>query len=279
MASRNPSVKDPYFLAIQSLIYRVLWSPRSKTEKHPIVVFVGDYVSNEQRQLLAGAGAVVRELSALPWNPTGPGVPSRWKDLFAKLNMWNETEFSRIIFLDADAFPIAKIDDMFEKKKIRKCIKTKMQIDDFLPDSVPVCEEYIFAGVPHDPYSIFDAEINVGSMVFTPNAMQHKRLLQNYLKFDKYDVKMAEQAFLNWQFGINSAYPPGMLDREYGAFFPKEDGREKGLKVVHEKIWTIQKGWMRDEWEGTWREMEGFYGSEEFKELRRKDGEVGGFRY
>lgn len=275
MASRNPSVKDPYFLAIHSLIYRILWSPRSKTRKYPFVVYVSDFVSHEQRQLLAGAGALVRELTPLPWNPKNPGVPHHWKDLFAKLNIWNETEFSRILFLDADAFPVAMIDDMFEVKKVWNCIESKMQLDDFLPGGEPVCEPYVFAGVPHNPYSIFDVEINVGSMVFTPNSKQHARLLQNYLKFDKYDVKMAEQGFLNWQFGINSAYPPGMLDREYGAFFPRKDGSEKGLKVVREKMWMIEQGWMKGEWEGTWREMEGFYGSSEFLDRRRKDGEVG----
>ncbi|KAJ4359176.1 hypothetical protein N0V95_002428 [Ascochyta clinopodiicola] len=274
MASRNPSIEDPYYLAIHSLIYRILWSPRSKTSKHPFIVFVGDFVSPAQRRLLTGAGALVRELAPLPWNPPDPDVPGRWKDLFAKLHMWNETEFSRILFLDADAFPVAPIDDMFEAKKVWNCIKSKMQLDDFLPGGEPVCEPYIFAGVPADPYSIFDANINVGSMVFTPNSKQHQRLLQNYLKFDKYDVKMAEQAFLNWQFGINSAYPPGMLEREYGAFFPNDEEHAR-LKVVHEKIWAAERGWMKEEWEGTWREMLGFYGSEEFKELRKQDGEVG----
>ncbi|KAF2625829.1 glycosyltransferase family 8 protein [Macroventuria anomochaeta] len=271
-ASRNPSIEDPYFLAINSLIYRILWSPRSKTSKHPFVVFVGDFVSSQQRLLLAGAGAIVRELAPLPWNPTDLGVLDRWKDLFAKLHMWNETEFDRILFLDADALPIAPIDDMFSLKKVRNCIESKMQLDDFLPGGELVCEPYIFAGVPHDPYSIFDADINVGSMVFTPNSKQHQRLLQNYLKFDKYDVKMAEQAFLNWQFGINSAYPPGMLEREYGAFFPDEKG-EKGMKVVHEKIWAAQRGVWKEEWDNSWKEMLQFYGSEEFETVRRADGE------
>lgn len=272
-ASHNPSVEDPYYLAIHSLIYRTLWSPRSKTSKYPFVVFVADFVSQEQRDLLAGTGAIVRELAPLPWNPTDPGVQKRWRDLFAKLNMWSETSFSRILFLDADAFPLAPIDDMFELTKVSDCIESKMQLDDFLPGGEAVCEPYIFAGVPHDPDSVFDANINVGSMVFTPNKRQHQRLLQNYLKFDKYDVKWAEQAFLNWQFGINSAYPPGMLEREYGAFFPKEED-EKRIKVVHEKIWAAQKGYWKDEWDNTWKEMLQFYGSEEFRAARLADGEV-----
>lgn len=272
-ASHNPSIEDPYYLAIHSLIYRILWSPRSKTSKHPFVVFVADFVTQEQRDLLAGAGAIVRELAPLPWNPTDPGVQDRWKDLFAKLNMWNETLFSRILFLDADALPLANIDDMFELKNMRSCIESKMQLDDFLPGGDPVCEPYIFAGVPVDTSSVFDANINVGSMVFTPNARQHQRLLQNYLKFDKYDVKMAEQAFLNWQFGINSAYPPDMLEREYGAFFPDEKG-EMGMKVVHEKIWAAHSGYWKDEWDNTWKEMLQFYRSEVFSAARRADGVI-----
>ncbi|KAL1642992.1 hypothetical protein SLS61_009454 [Didymella pomorum] len=270
-ASRNPSIEDPYYLAIHSLVYRILWSSRSKSAHHPFVVFVGEWVSPEQRQLLSGAGAIVRELAPLPWNPPDPAVLDRWKDLFAKLHMWNETSFSRILFLDADALPIAPIDDMFELKPEWECIPTKMQLDDFLPGGDGVCERYIFSGVPADPYSIFDANINVGSMVFTPNTRQHQRLLQNYLKFDKYEVKMAEQAFLNWQFGINSAYPPGMLEREYGAFFPDEKG-EKGMKVVHEKIWAAKGGFWKEEWDNTWAEMLRFYGGDEFKVVRAADG-------
>ena len=269
-ASHNPSIEDPYYLAVHSLIYRILWSQRSKTSRYPFVVFVAEFVSQEQRDLLAGAGAIVRELAPLPWDPTDPGVQDRWKDLFAKLNMWNETLFSRILFLDADAFPLANIDDMFELRKVRSCIESKLQLDDFLPGGDPVCEPYIFAGVPADPSSIFDVNINVGSMVFTPNARQHQRLLQNYLKFDKYDVKMAEQAFLNWQFGMHSAYPPDMLEREYGAFFPGEEG-EMGMKVVHEKIWAARGHW-KTEWDDTWNEMLQFYRSEEFSASRRADG-------
>ena len=68
----------------------------------PFIVFVADYVTPEQRALLSGAGALVRELAPLPWSPNVPDVQPRWKDLFAKLHMWRETEFARIFFLDAD---------------------------------------------------------------------------------------------------------------------------------------------------------------------------------
>ncbi|PSN72311.1 nucleotide-diphospho-sugar transferase [Corynespora cassiicola Philippines] len=268
MATRNPSVKDPYFLAIHSLVYRVLWSPRSRTEKHPFVVFVGDFVTQEQRELLSGAGALVRELAPLEWTPKVEGVQRRWKDLFAKLNMWKETDFSRILFLDADAFPVANIDSMFDAAQSQDCIESRLQPDDALVDGTQVCEPYVFAGVPQDPFNETDVNINVGGMVFAPSERMHQRLIQNYVKTDNYNSLMAEQAFLNWQFNQNGAFPAGILEREYNGFFPQEN-EEGQFKVVHEKLWTEERSWMKEEWHTQWQEMLSFYSSEEFLAQRK----------
>ncbi|PVI01542.1 glycosyltransferase family 8 protein [Periconia macrospinosa] len=277
MATRNPSVKDPYYLAIHSLIHRLLWSDRSSSAKYPFIVFVADFVTQEQRDLLSGAGAVVRELQPLEWKPNVPGVQARWKDLFAKLNMWNETDFTRILFLDADAFPLGKIDDMFETAPLQQCKSAKITDDDKLLDGTPVCEPYVFAGVPQQPFNATDPNINVGSMVFSPSKHMHQRLLQNYVKTDRYDCLMAEQAFLNWQFNPNGAFPPTKLEREWGGFFPDETEEGK-LKVVHEKIWSQgESSWMSREWNRGWRELENFYESEGFAKMRGVDEGVGGF--
>ncbi|KAF2646504.1 nucleotide-diphospho-sugar transferase [Massarina eburnea CBS 473.64] len=273
MATRNPSLKDPYYLAIHSLIYRILWAPRSRSDKYPFIVFVASHVTPEQRALLRGAGAIVRELSPLEWNPNVPGVQSRWKDLFAKLNMWKQTDFSRILFLDADAFPLANLDAMFDVPPMQQCQGGKVSEDDKLADGTSVCEPYVFAGVPQQPFNTTDPNINVGSMVFTPSDRMHQRLLQNYVKTDRYNCLMAEQAFLNWQFEPLGAFPATSLQREWGGFFPSEDEAGK-LKVVHEKLWSYgEVSWMGKEWVGRWREMLFFYSGDGFSKLREMDGE------
>lgn len=272
MATRNPSIKDPYFLAIQSLIHRILWSPLTRTQKsYPFIVFVADFVTQEQRSLLAGAGAVVRELKALEWHCDSPGYQKRWNDLFAKLNMWAETEFERLLFLDADAFPLVNIDGVFDVASVQKCQDDKIQLVDFLADSTPVCEPYVFAGVPQSIFAPASPNINVGSMVLSPSERMHQRLLQNYPKTDHYDCAMAEQAFLNWQFSPSGAFPPTELEREWGGFFPKEDEEGK-LKIVHEKIWVAKEGWMKREWERGWKEMVEWYASEKFVRERTRWG-------
>ncbi|KAF2821633.1 nucleotide-diphospho-sugar transferase [Ophiobolus disseminans] len=269
MASRNPSPKDPYFLAIHSVIHRILWSPRTRTQKNiPFIVFVADFVTQEQRALFAGAGAVVRELKPLDYHCDSTNFQSRWKDLFTKLNMWAETDFERILFLDADAFPLTNIDAVFDVAPVQDCVEDKLQIDDFLSDRTPVCEPYVFAGVSDNPLDVAHSGINVGSMVFSPSLRMHQRLVQNYLKTDHYDCGMAEQAFLNWQFNTDSAYPSTKLDREWGGYFPKEDEMGR-LKVVHEKIWVARDGWTAFEWKKGCVEMVEWYGSAEFMQQRR----------
>lgn len=279
MNTHNPSIHDPYFMAVQSLIYRVLWRPISKTHSFPFIAFVASHVTQEQRQLLAGAGAIVRELQPLDWNPTakksadGKDKPivGRWKDTFSKLHMWSQTDFDRILFLDADAFPLVNIDEMFTLVPPKPCDASKQEPDDYFPDGSASCngQEFIFSGVPQDQKAHVLPDINVGAMVFTPSQTMSKRLLQNYRKYQMYNTKMADQAFLAWQFKPDGAFPVSAIDREWGGFFPQNEDKEK-LKVVHEKLWA-SRGWLAEEWMEGWKEMLAWYDGGGFEWERDRD--------
>lgn len=271
-------------MAVQSLIYRVLWRPVSKTDKYPFIAFVAEHVTPEQRQLLAGAGAIVRELKGLDWNPpssnigdeNGNGIGNgekkifgRWKDTFSKLHMWAQTDFDRILFLDADAFPLANCDEMFELVSPRPCNALAQEPSDFLANGEASCkgEEFIFSGVEQNPG--LSTEINVGAMVFTPSQLMYERFLQNYQKYEAYNTKMADQAFFAWQFKSDGAFPVMALERKWGGFFPQDEDRGR-LMVVHEKIWA-EEGWLGEEWEEGWSEMLGWFDGGVFEGERNKD--------
>lgn len=49
-ASRNATDRDPYFVATQQVIYRLLWDPKTKSKNHPVTVFVPKFISEEQRE-------------------------------------------------------------------------------------------------------------------------------------------------------------------------------------------------------------------------------------
>ncbi|RAL58968.1 hypothetical protein DID88_009259 [Monilinia fructigena] len=85
--------------------------------------------------------------------------------------MWSQTDFDRILFLDADAFPLENIDAMFDVAAPKPCNALRQEADDFFPDGSPSChgEEFLFAGVPQN--SDGPLEVNVGAMVFTPKSL------------------------------------------------------------------------------------------------------------
>jgi inositol 3-alpha-galactosyltransferase len=74
---------------------------------------------------------------------------------------------------------------------------------------------------------------------------------------------------LNWQFNLQGAYPPRRLERQWGGLFPteKEEGK---FKIVHEKLWAVEQGWLRSEWERGWEERGTWYASDQFVEARER---------
>lgn len=77
LATRNGSIHDPYFCAAQQLIFRLLWEPKIKSRKYPITVFVAPFVDETQREILAAAGALVREIDLVAWHPADITLPMR----------------------------------------------------------------------------------------------------------------------------------------------------------------------------------------------------------
>jgi alpha-N-acetylglucosamine transferase len=268
--TRNGSLLDPYFAATLNLVYRNLWSPTIASKSRPFTVFVAPFVPQEQRDVLAGAGAVIQELPLVLWEPTIEGVYVRWRDQFSKLHMWYQTQYSRIAFMDSDAFPIANIDAVFDEVVEQKCHTSRMTLEDWAePEKEGLCE-YVFAGV-----SDLDGGVNGGFLVIKPNLAVHKRLLREYMKTDEYDNTYAEQTFLRWHFAENGPFPAQLLPRKYNAYFPKDDDEGK-VSVVHEKLWSLhnhRSEWLVNIWDEGWQEMVEFFNSPAFTLARDRDGQ------
>lgn len=273
LSTRDSSVHDPYFLSAMQLVYRILWDPKSRSLFHPVVVFVAPFIPREQRDLLQAAGAIVRELDLVPWDPPraadgGDMFPfARWKDLFSKLNIWGQLDFARIAFLDLDAFPVKTLDGIFDESVAprQRCKAELLPPEDKLHEK-EICD-YIFAG-----HGLFDG-INVGVMVIEPNHYMHQRLLRESQDTTKFDNKMAEQAFLNYAFGKDGPFPPTFIEREWNGFYPKAE-EESLLRVVHEKLWIFGDftDWTKSIFTNGWSELLTLYQSSEFESTRAEDG-------
>lgn len=268
LATRNSSVHDPYFSAAQQMAYRLLWDPRSKSDKHPLTVFVAPFIPQEQRDLLTAAGAIVREIGLIPFRASGPALFGRWRDMFSKLNMWNETEYSRIAFFDVDAFALKNLDGIFDLGPERTCKKDILPQEDKTRAS-EICD-YVFAGAGMQE----NDEINAGVLVFKPCEAMHARLLRESQNTENYNGSMVEQAFLNYAFGRNSPFPATWFDKTWNGFFaePEDEGK---LKVLHEKLWALSffpSHFAADYFNSTWNDMLGLYQSKDFALMRAADG-------
>lgn len=274
LSTRDNSVADPYFLSAMQLVYRLLWDPKSRSEAHPVIVFVAPFIPQQQRDLLLAAGAVVRELELVPWDPPkGPDGQdqmfpfARWRDLFSKLNIWAQLDLARVAFLDLDAFPVRPLDGIFDPSvSPRQRCRAELLPPEDRAYAAEVCD-YVFAG-----HGLADG-VNVGVIVLEPNARMHERLLRESKDTSKFDNKMAEQAFLNYAFGSAGPFPPHELGREWNGFYPKAD-EEGVLRIVHEKLWIFgdNTAWTKDIFSNGWFELLTLYQSPEFEAMRALDG-------
>ncbi|KAJ0119069.1 meiotically up-regulated protein [Diaporthe amygdali] len=273
LSTRDNSVADPYFLSAMQLVYRILWDPKSRSASHPVVVFVAPFIPQQQRDLLQAAGAIVRELELVPWDPPkdesgGQLFPfARWRDLFSKLNIWAQLDFARVAFLDLDAFPVRDLDLIFDESVSprQRCRAELLPPEDRIHEA-EICD-YVFAG-----HGLADG-VNVGVIVLEPNRYMHQRLLRECQDTTKFDNKMAEQAFLNYAFGRGGPFPPYELGREWNGFYPTEE--EQGLlRIVHEKLWIFgdNTAWTKDIFSNGWFELLTLYQSPEFEAMRALDG-------
>lgn len=282
LSTRNNSLHDPYFLSAQQLVYRLLWDPKSRSARHPVVVFVAPFIPKEQRDLLLAQGAVVRELELVPWDPPasedGSIFPfARWRDLFSKLNIWAQTDLARVVFLDLDAFPVRSLDGLLSDDVApRGRCRAELLPPEDQPHAAAMCD-YVWAGHPVAALGGATDELNVGVVVLEPNRYMHARLLRESQDTTKFDNKMAEQAFLNYAFGPAGPFPPTTtLGREWNGFYPQEEEKDL-LRVVHEKLWIFGDNieWTRDIFKNGWQELLALYESPEFEALRVEDGLVG----
>lgn len=269
-ATRNGTLKDPYFLTAQQIVYRLLWDEKIKTDK-PVVVFVPPFVPQEQRDYFTAAGAIVREVEVREFTPHDAGyVPERLKDMFTKLEMWRQTDFERIMYLDSDAVPFRNLDPIFDLTKEQRCVKRRLPKEDRKYAS-SICD-YVFAAWPE---SSGHHQLNAGVMVLKPNMPMYQRLVRESSKPDqhKWDDGIMEQAFLDFMFSYRTAFPSRNLSIEWNGGVMDE---KKHPRVVHGKLWSYttapkEQQWVLKNYNKTWDNLVKFYESDEFLKMRTAD--------
>lgn len=274
LCTRKSNIHDPYFAATQSLVYRLLWS--SYASKYPFVVFVCPFTPKSQRDILLGQGAFVRELPLL--NDVVPFEKlevARWADQFTKLNMWNATEFKKIVFMDSDVFPVKNLDHYFEVSEDRLCKADRLMHSGSITkelsaeDVSSICR-YSFAAV--DWYGV--KEINGGMFIFNPNQQMHTRLLEFARHPESFDSSRMEQGLLSAAFAAETPFPIQWLDMAFNPsnLWVEDPGNANRSMVVHQKLWVPlivdSHPTLRHMWDLGWMTLCRFYDSQIFVDAR-----------
>jgi len=271
-ATRSPSIFDPYFMSTVQNVYRLLWDPRSRSNQYPMIVFVAPFVTQEQRDIFAAGGAIVRELDLVPFHPEhheDGGVAGRLMDMFSKLEMWKQTDFSLINYMDSDAFALENIDRIFDLAPEQRC-KAELLAPEDQANENKMCD-YVFAGHVERP-----GMVNAGVIVLKPNLVMHDMLIRESHNATNFDQGMMEQSFLNYIFRPNGPFPPTGIDGAWNGF-PDRPEKGEDLYIVHAKLWVPMVGpdhWHYSAWRDTWADMKELYETEDFVRLRQEDERV-----
>ncbi|BCX48033.1 glycosyltransferase family 8 [Haloferula helveola] len=106
------------FLATDDFLpgVRVLAYSLARTRpKAPLLVLVTDGVGEAARRELQDSGIAIREVDAVPMPEGMAVVEERWRHSFTKLRIFEQTEFAKAVYLDADMLVCANLDELFER--------------------------------------------------------------------------------------------------------------------------------------------------------------------
>jgi inositol 3-alpha-galactosyltransferase len=265
---------DYYFEATRILVYRLLHKAATKDlDDRNIVVLTTESVLPEQIRTLRADGAIVRpvETIAPPRGVDVAHVNPQWINQFTKLTMWNMTEYTRILYIDADILPVRPLSSLFD---------TPFELD---TDGAP----YLFAATydsawvrdtghytrPVPPLLLNDTHgadaFNAGMFHFHPSHEQAEYVYSIYNNPpDGQDFTHGmEQDLLRYAYRDGGAYPWTRLSQMFNTQWPRLADLET-THAVHDKMWKKNSPvrWdLRRFWYVAWGEMQGW--SEERRRL------------
>ena len=234
---------DKYFVATRMLIYQLLHDPATRTNNSiPFLVLVTEDIPDRKRQRLIADGATIVPVSKISFDWI-QASRKRWRDVMAKLHLFNLTQYQRILFLDSDILVVKRMDGIFEDPAAR------VQHNRNKPENAPVDEgvqpaTYVFAGVSGQggydhPYPGRKGRAaNAGFILLQPS----KDLFQYYLKVaaipDRFDSKYPEQNLWIYLHRREGNMPWQQLDPTWNVNWATMNDYKHGVASLHTKWWS-----------------------------------------
>lgn len=250
--------EDPYFNAVQLLIYQILHRPSTCTRLGiPLLVFVVPHVSEARRRVFRSMGASVIEIDYVRW--TSDWIHprrERWIDQLCKLRIFEQVSYNRILYLDADMLLTKSLDGIWSEPVSNQKCRTRVsesqdpRTSDTRVPRLP--DTYLFVGVPDTyasskpdpPIPYLPESINGGFWLASPSL----ELFDYYISLlsipDSFDGQYMEQGIFRHAHRENGRMPwrkfePG----RWNVNWPRVEDLWRGTATLHDKFWITDEKW------------------------------------
>lgn len=181
-------------------VFTLSFSLKKQKAKHPFFVFLTPDVSNQLEDKLKAHQIITRRISKIP-PPNLNCQSKRFLHSWSKLELWNQTDIKKIVYLDADTITLKNIDTLFKvplKDGIAMapaCLCNPEKKPNYPPDwNADNCYFNPFKKSKAPFYG------NAGVICLEPNARVYKEMLKAIDQEKNLSTPFADQDFLNIYF-------------------------------------------------------------------------------
>jgi len=259
---------DFRFEATRLLAYRLLLKPSTRDlHGRKLIVLTTDAATDEQVAVLQQHGAIVRRLAPLgPPPPTlaDPYYLSSPVFEFVRLQMWNMTEFSKILYISPETLPLRPLSFVFDTpfsndayggSYLFAAVSTETDARGSLLLDGPLPK----GGLQKGPYELF----NSGMYLIRPSVQQW--LYLNSLYYDpRQTARFADKtelSLLRYAYRSDGPFPWTKLPHVYQTSQPLLADLDTS-RAIRDDFWSPESAvdWdLRKFWYFAWGEMRGYY--------------------
>ena len=256
--------------------------PQTRTNTSIPYVVVTHEVSQSKRARLEKDGAKVEVVDTIS-DPAWLNTVGRYRCVMNKLRIFQQTEYDKVLYMDADMLVTRRMDAIFEDEATR--IKEPDHDMDIGIETAPLPSSFLMAGqaqqvdrlhhYPPDPSKDWFCS---GFMVVKPSQEifeYYSSILEREYSFDP---AFPDQNLLNYAHRWDGPMPWTKVYYKWTSTYPTIKEYAMGAATLHEKYWkrenrNEQEGQnvLGDMWSKVKRDMETFY--------RNRDGVQAGSRF
>ena len=209
---------DEYLPGIKALVH----SLRRNDFTYDIIIYTVDCISESTVEQIKNLNVIVKHVEKIYYNGNQGNnnhnhrlnTKDKYWMCLTKLNIWKETNYNKILYLDADTCVFTNLNHLFD-----------MNLSEPIAAVKDKSKKYKYIG------------INAGVLLIKPSLKLYDELIQA-LKSDKYSLRMSDQTFI-YEF-FQKKYKIYILDEKYNRL-QKQNSSLENVAIFH---WHGVKPWI-----------------------------------